>query len=351
MYATFFVVAALYFALRLSSSKRQLGDALLAGTATGLAFVSKYPAVLVAVPVVLTLFTARVSLWVRMRLLLASAVASVVAAVAAMPALVLRLPEVISQARGAAGFYQTHAIGSFWNQAISRAEWDQPLDYPELGMTYVLLTAAGVVVGLVDRKTARSVGIWVFYAALTVLFLLQFPFRPFRNMLPLVPLTCVACAVLFVRIRSLVFRPWLVEAVAVVIVFVLFGPALVSYAENRLRCVDSRVEVMDWLLTNREPGDTIVFHPGVAFLPSEIGRLAGRGEVGRRPGAETDFFVVGLLPEAGGDPLALTPSEEPSGGYVLQAEFGEDETPSDPGFWRRNRQAIRIFARARAVGL
>jgi len=62
-----------------------------------------------------------------------------------MPALTLRTSAVLSGLREMNTIYGFQEIGSYWDQAVNRAEWDLPVLHPEVGIVFLLLLVAGLV--------------------------------------------------------------------------------------------------------------------------------------------------------------------------------------------------------------
>ena len=153
--AAFFVVATLLCAELARRGDRLRGWAAAAGACAGLAGACKYPAVLVAVPAGLALLMACKPWRERALALLLASAAGAGALAIAMPALVLRTREVIVALRDDSAWYEGVVQGSYWAQAVHRAEWDLPLEHPELGLPLLLLAAAGLAVGLADPRWGR----------------------------------------------------------------------------------------------------------------------------------------------------------------------------------------------------
>lgn len=352
-WATLFVLAALYCAEGAVRGGRPYRGALLAGVMTGFAFASKYPAVLVAVAVGATLLRVEGEWRPRVRCLEIAALAALAAAALAMPALVTNRQGVLTDTARQAVYYAGQTEGSYWDQAVRRAEWDQPLEGPEMGAAFLAWAALGWLAALCDRRDRRfrpTVLAWTLYAAATALVLSRYSYRPFRNLLPLVPLACVLAALLVVRVRERVpRRVWVdlwIEPAAAVLAGLLLLPGALAYARGRAGLVDSRVQAVDWAREHAAGGDPVLVSQELAVVRSEIARLGGRGVVldeqdarkrlRRRGGFELVVTGAGTgLPGL----IAAGGTREP---YELAARFGET-----PGVthWRGNRQAVLVFRR------
>ncbi|HEV8631874.1 MAG TPA: glycosyltransferase family 39 protein, partial [Thermoanaerobaculia bacterium] len=140
--AACFAVAALFFAEGARAGEHPRRDALLAGTMAGLAGASKYPVALVVLPVGLAAALALPSWRERILRLGLAAGAALLAAAVAMPALVLRPAAVAAGLHEMDVIYTHQPAGSYWQQAFQRAEWDLPLEHPEVGFAFAALTVA-----------------------------------------------------------------------------------------------------------------------------------------------------------------------------------------------------------------
>lgn len=357
-FAALFALACFYFADRVRTSSRPAVDAALAGLMAGFAFTSKYPAVAAAAGAGLIFLLGERSVREKVRLLALAAVVAVAGTVAAMPALVLRPREVWEMIERQATFYRNPSPAPLWKQALVRAEWDLPYERPELGAVFLLLAAAGVILGLKDRRLARTVAGWLVFGAVSLAFFLSQGFQPFRNILPLVPLACVAVSFVFAEIRKPLGRlPWsgwprLLDAAAVLLVLAWFGLPLANAARERTRLVDSRVQAVDWLAARVKPGDTVLVVSELAFLPSELDRLKCRVLVRRWDRAVSmagrrrpEYVVAGRLRRIGGAAVNAARHALLRSRYDLPARFGEEVTIARPGLWHGNRQVVFVMQR------
>lgn len=353
-FAAMFAVACLYCTERTRASGRPL-DALAAGAMAGLAFASKYPAILGALSFALTIGLARRE---RFRLWACGAAGAVGAALLAMPALVLVPHQVVAGIQRQAALYANRTSIPLWRQAFERAEWDLPYDGPELGWIFLALAAAGLAVALRDRQIRPSALGWTLFAAASLILYTRQGYQPFRNLLPLLPIACVAVAVLFQKLPR---RRW-ADAAPFLLIAALFAPAVVGFARERSRLEDSRTQTIDWLSRRSvpaEPGQLVLVLDHLAFLQSELDRLPGSAvevhpweTLQRRLGhRRAKYLVITRMDTLEGRPL-LGPEDLAAIAerYVLRAEFGEDTPTPYPGRWHGNRQAIQIFERKPVAG-
>ena len=125
-----------------------------------------------------------------------------------MPALVLRTEAVLHGLRTMDLVYGIQEMGSYWDQAIRRAEWDLPLCHPEIGIVLLILPARGSRGPAGPPLVGRGRRLAPFRDHHRLL-VAPYKFRAFRNLLSLVPLACALAALLYawVRERRLSSRP------------------------------------------------------------------------------------------------------------------------------------------------
>lgn len=360
-WAALFVLATLLFTERLRTAGRSApghpgGNALGAGAMTGLVFASKYPAVLVGIVPVWILLRGGRPWREKLRLLLLLAAGAAVAAVAALPGLLFH-PGAVRDAIQRQGelYRELPSPAPLWRQVLVRAEWDLPYDHPEIGAVFLLIALAGLIAALRDHDLAPAAQSWALYAAATILLLSRQSFQPFRNLLPLVAPACILAALLWVRLRGRLnppHGPLRVDAAGLLLIAVLFVHPLADYVRGRLHLRDSRTEAVDWLAPRLRPGDRVLVVRELQIQPAELARLPGRIDLrpwsralkglGRRP---TRFLLASAPPQEGPGSLAPGERETLLQAYEVRARFGETPTPSDPGWWRGNRQTVYVLER------
>jgi 4-amino-4-deoxy-L-arabinose transferase-like glycosyltransferase len=355
-YATFFVLACLYFTDRARTSSRPGLESLAAGAMAGLAFASKYPAVSVLSAFALTMILERISWTERIRRGVLAGAGAVLGAIAGMPAVVLHPRDVLGAIHTQAVIYAHLKTEVLWKQAFLRAEWDIPYNRPELGFTYLALAAAGVALALWDRRLRGTVCGWLLFTAVCLVLYGRQSFQAFRNLLPLVPLACIAVTILYARIRERLRRPLWADAAAVALVILLYGIPLAGYARERLSMVDPRKEAVDWLVANTGPQHTVLFVRELAFVKSEAARLRSHPVLRRWAQAlpsirarRPHFIVAGVLQKEGRDPIDIAAIPMVRRGYKLRARFGVYPTPANEGWWRGNQQIIYVLERKAKV--
>src|SRR5262249_55360141 len=120
----------------------------------------------------------------------------------------------------------------------------------ELGFVYILLAAIGLVGALTERQWASTIWGWLALVSVSLILFGHYPYQPFRNLLPVVPLASIAVALLYVRVRERVGRSGWVDAVGFIALVWILAVPMVGYAWERLHVVDSRTTAMDWLGVN-----------------------------------------------------------------------------------------------------
>ena len=348
-YATLFAVLACLSAVA-ARRPEQLARVAVAGACAGWAAVSKYPAGLVGLAVVVVFSLAPWPRRERLRAVALAAASGAVAAVLGMPAL-LRDPQgVWERMRWQAGRY-ARATPTYTQQVFDRAEWDVPLEAPELGLPFVLLALAGLAALLARRGARRAVAGQLLFAALLVAVHVRFPFQAFRNLLPVAALACVwaggAAAWLAERTR----RPGPVAAGAAALLALLFLPADLRFARERAVVVDSRRQAVDWLAAHGGASRKVLqaeapFHPReLARLPRAYAAPLDRLVAASRRG-EPRWLVLADLQRGPGRPL-ITKEQLAvvARAYRLRATFGHHGRPVLPGRSRGNALRLTVWER------
>jgi hypothetical protein len=366
IYATFFVLAALLAAERLRDSEHPGRMAALAGALIGLAAMSKYTTALVCLPVALALVLSAPAWGRRLRLLALAAGAAALAAVIAMPGLVLRTGAVLRDLHTQSFLYSTMQQGSYWDQAFVRAEWDQPIAAPELGFAYTALAALGLLAALAERRQARAAAGWLLLGGAFGLVLAPYPYRPFRNLLPFVPLLAVLTAFLYAWLRRNATRTTrrplaaglAVDLAAALLPLVLFGAALYAYDAERLRVQDSRTLTVQWLSTHARPGDAVLVASELMILPIQLDTLQARTVVTSwtswrqlmREGTYR-FVVLGNFALPGPRLIPAHFWQVLLSLYEFKATFGQRSSLSSDSLYvsRGNRQPIFLLERRSAT--
>lgn len=353
-FATFFALASIYFAERLRTStepRASMRFAALAGVAAGLAAASKYTIASVIAATIVIIITLKVPAARKLKLLAISAAGSVVAGVCAIPVLVLQPAKLLHELRLLREtYYSVTSPHGYWVTALF--PW-------EMGLPLVLASLAGVALMFARRDTRVSAASWIAFGCLLIIPLLPYPQRPFRNLLPLVPLACIAAGVLFSspadwfpRHRRAA-RAAQFLGVALAIVIALPGARLSRHwIYDRLSRVDSRVQAVDWLRGNTRPDERILAISELVILPAEWKRLSARvREVSWTAAMQVlatehfDYIVSGEMELFGTKDLvpydqSWNDSMSP---LPIAASFGTARTPIYAHHWRLTDQ--RIFIR------
>jgi hypothetical protein len=352
----FFALAALFFAEGARDGNHPRRDAALAGAMTGLAAATKYPAVLICLPVALAILLAPAAWAEKLRRLLLAGGAAVAALLLAMPAFVLRPANVMAAAHEMSQTYGTQEIGEYWQQAVHRAEWDLPLEHPELGFVFLVLVAGGIVVALRDRRWSRSAWGWLLFAIATGLLVAPYKFRAFRNLLPLVPLGCVLAALLYAEARRRLSRPFRqvsLDLAAALLPLILFAPAVYRYTASQFRLEDSRTAAVRWLARHARPDERILISEELAFQPGRLDRLPNETAVRSWEKAWSriwkrrfHYLVLGEIATPEGQPLILPSMREwILQNYRLEATFGSEKGLPGPFLLKGNHQIIYVLRR------
>lgn len=351
-YAAIFVLACIGLTEGTRTSRRPGLISFFAGAMAGLAFASKYPSVIVIVAFAVTTLLLPIAGRERLRRLALAAAGLVVAALLAMPAIRLAPRDAYASLTREAHFYGNVASPPLWRQALRRAEWDIPFGRAELGFVFTAAAAAGMVLGLRDRTLRATFWGWCAFAGVALTLYGTRTFQPFRNLLPLVPLACVAVALLFVRIRDRVRRKVWIDATALAWLLLVFVLPLAAYARDRRALRDPRREAVDWLTKNVRPGDEILVVHDLGILEQEVHRLPANtkvrwweqveSEVGTAP---PTFIVGGVRTNVDGSLVDAADLPAVRGAYVLRFRAGNRPTVPLRSWWRGNDQIVEVLER------
>ena len=351
-FAAFFVTACLVLTERTSDARRPGIVSLAAGAMAGAAFASKYPAALVLAAFLATTLLLRLPAREILRRLALAVVGFGLAVAVGMPGAILQFGEVVGALRYQLEAYAGIPWAGLWRQALVRAEADIPYAHPELGIGFVALALGGLVLGLRDRKTRAAAAGWCVYAGASLLLFGTRSFKPFRNVLPLVPVACVCAALFYEALRRRLARPGSIDALALAGVLATLGVPLASYSWRRHELRDSRVLAVDWLVAHSGSADRVLVIRDLGVLDQELARVRAAGgpakawleEAGPRIAADAPRFVVA------GDQLrfdgsTLRAQEIPAiaSGYGIRYAAGIRPTPPSRAWWRENDERIYVF--------
>ena len=358
--ATFFVVAALYFCQRLriaaeaTNNASAWRNAAFAGIASGLAFGGKFTAGAVSVAVLVTIVTLSTARKTKPTLILISGAGLFVGGFCGVPAAVLHPEKIIGELKYITTFYQTiRSEQGYWQAAFSAEEIGAPL---------MIAGLAGVGWMLWDRATRKVALSWIAFALILFLGFASSSFKPFRNLLPLVPLLCVAgamfCVWLAEFLKTRVQRPVSVSvavtALTLVIAFSL-AHSSVRHVQLRMQRIDTRVRAIDWLHRHATKEQTVLGLNEMAILPAEWNRVAARTRVVSWFEAADllererfDYIVSGEFnlsraPDPNAWAAQLERWKSKTSALPIEASFGQVPTPVVPYFWRTNDQRILIL--------
>ena len=351
-YAALFVVACLITTDASRTLPRPGLLSFLAGFFSGCAFASKYPAAIVIVGFGITTVLQLIPWRERVRRCALAAAGLLAGSACAMPAIIAHPGDVYNAIHGQAVAYSASQSPNLWQQAVKRAEWDVPYSGSELGAVYLGLAVVGFGLALFDRRWAPTVWGWLAFIATSLVLYGCQRFQPFRNLLPMVPLACVAVAFLYVRVRQHFARPVWADSVGVVALLVFLAAPVVSYAWERMHVVDSRTEVIDWLVANTGPQDKLLVLRELGFVNSELARLPSPATVqwwrdAQQAIAESPprYVIAGILMQDATAPIDIAAESSIEAEYVLRSRIGTEPTLPSPLWWRGNREIIYIFER------
>jgi len=352
-FATFFALLALCFCERMrSDASSNVANAVAAGLAAGLAFASKYTAAAVFIAVLAAIFALPVARSSRARFGLLASVGLLIGVAMGAPATIFNLPGVLRDiAVTAANYGIINSVPGYFGQAVSASE---------LGWPLAVAGSAGI--GFMLRhKTTRSTAVgWILFAALLLAVFVGRPFQAFRNLLPLVPLFCIAAAITFSQLIYWAGRGahrWLRYAATIALIggcLFSIGFSSFRHVQRRMAHRDTRILAIDWLQQHARKDERILGIRELAILPAEWKRIAGKVTVvSWREAADllereqfdcvvTGEFNLRYLPDADRLSAYLARWKEKAASLPVQADFGVVVTPVVPYLWRTNDERILI---------
>ena len=225
-----------------------------------------------------------------------------------------------------------------------------------------LLIAGGLGIALMlSKRAARNATLsWLGFVVLLVGAIAWPSFQPFRNLLSVAPLLCIAAAFLFDRVWFWFERRHLRYGVPVVLgMIALFTLPLAwssaVYLNARLDHTDSRIQAIDWLRQHAGKGATILGIRELAILPAEWQRIPAHAVVVPWFGAAEllqqqpfDYLVTGDFDlRFVSDPAPWSAYRERWLNQIsdmpAQARFGVVPPPVVPYLWRTNDERVVIL--------
>ena len=352
-FATFFALLSLYFCERIRSNNGRVAlNAVVAGLAAGLAFASKYTAAAVFVAGLPIVWFRLATIGVRFRLIGLALVGLLLGIGLGTPWTLLHWRAAMEHvSETAANYWIIESKPGYFGQAVAAAE-----------VSWIL--ALGGSVGLIQmfrEKSTRTTALgWMLFAISLLAPFVGKPFQPFRNLVPLVPLFCMAAAIAFAQLidvtrghrqaRGFAIATALIGAAVVTCVVASFRPL-----QWRMTHRDSRVQAIDWLLQHAAPGERILGVRELAILPAEWKRLTANTTV--VSWCETldlvereqfDYIVAGdydlrNVPDFAVASACLARWKEKTVSTTRVAEFGSGPTFIVPYLWHTNDERIVIL--------
>ena len=353
-FAAFFALLAIYFSGRIRPNDKLSGAlAAVAGLAAGLAFASKYTAGAVFAALLALIWALPAAKKIRLRLGLIAIGGLLFGIAMGAPATFSKWATVMRDvAITAANYYVIESSPGYFGQAVSTLELSWPL---------AIAGCAGVVL-MLRRRPSRSMAIsWLLFAMLLLAPFVTRPFQPFRNLLPLVPLFCIAAAIAFSDLLDWARqgkRRWLRATAAIALIsgctitlaFSLFHPLRQRMAQR-----DSRVQAIDWLQQHITGKQSVLGIRELAILPAEWRRLGATvtvvslSEAAELPQRDRfDYVVTGEFdlrhaPDPEHASASLARWKQTIAPLAAQAEFGEGPAFVVPYLWRSNNERIVIL--------
>jgi hypothetical protein len=344
--AAFFVVLALLAAERaIVLDDHELGWAVLAGAAIGCALTTKYPAALVAIPVVLRIGGGLATWRARSRAIGCVVASAGAAVIVTMPGLLVDTGKVLEWVRIQSENYSV-PTPSLWSQAARVAEWDTGYASAEIGVPLLLLLLVATLIALLVRASRAAAACWALFALLLCALHSSYHFQAFRNLVPAVLPGLALAGISFGWLRRRTSYPRVWTAGMSVLPLALFAPTVVAYTHERAQLVDSRVDALKWIAERSSHDDRIWVAREAGILSSEMRRrLAAQVVVEpkalAREQVASDAFRFVVLPRSEGDDLS--PGGDSGPPWSLAATFGEQAGAAEPWRYRGNRPQLLVF--------
>jgi hypothetical protein len=352
-FATFFVLLTLYFCEQFRSNKsRIIAWTAASGFAAGMAFACKYPAGAVFIAVIANICMLPAGSGMRVRLTLVTMAGLSFGILSGAPATIFHWRSVVRDVAVTAANYRImESKPGYFGQAVMNSE---------LGWIVVLAGCAGLALLLRQKSTRSSALGWLLFAVALLAPFLGKPFQPFRNLLPLAPLFCIAAAIAISQAVDWT-RNRVGSGIGVAMCVLLLSAAIVTGSlaslpllQHRIAHRDSRLQAIDWLQQHVTKSDRVLGVRELAILPAEWKRLTADTAVVSWCEAldllernEFDYVVTGEFdPRNAPDPAAasacLARWKEKNAALPAIVEFGSGPTFIVPYLWHTNDERILI---------
>ena len=352
-FATFFALLALYFCERMrSNALLRITNAIAAGVAAGLAFASKYTAGAVFIAVLAAIVAMPGARSFRVRFGLLASIGLLIGIAVGAPATIFNLAGVRRDiAVTSANYGIINSVPGYFGQSVSASE---------LGWPLAIAGCIGIVLMFRENLTRWTALGWTLFAGLLLAVFIGRPFQAFRNLLPLVPLLCIAAAVAFSQLIRWARRGS--HLLRYPVTLALIGGCLVSagfssfrHVQQRMAHRDTRIQAIDWLQQHAGNRERVLGIRELAILPAEWKRIAANLTVVSWSEAadllereQFDYVVTGefnlrYAPDAERLSASLARWKSRTAPFSVQADFGAVVTPIVPYLWRTNDERIRIL--------
>jgi hypothetical protein len=259
------------------------------------------------------------------------------------PAIILQPAKVLAELGLVAQLYRTVQLPQdYWHAALAEGELGWPLVTCGLG---------GLVTMLFARRLRPVALGWILFAGLLLLPLVRYKHQPIRNLLPLVPLLCVAAAILLASRQVLggALQRGRVPALAMTAMAAAISIKAFTlsshYVRDRVSRVDTRVQAIDWLAAHARAGERVLALRELVFVPAELARIPAEvREVSILEGSTAlatgryDYILDAEIEYGAFDNADSTKRIDESKNAVtvapIVAVVGTDATPLLPAFWR-----------------
>jgi hypothetical protein len=218
---------------------------------------------------------------------------------------------------------------------------DQLVLPQEAGWPFALVGAAGLLRILRSPHPRDHFRPWILFLTIFTALYFFFDYQPLDNLLPILPLLCLAAATVFLGTEPPEKKPsivsWLLIGGLCVVLALHCAPLVLNLANQQ----DSRSEAVQYLAATATAKDVIVVEKELAIHPAELAQLSSKIIelpatilLARLDGSKSSIVI-------GSSKLS---SELRLRGYCAKASFGYTPKLDSPKKWRSSKQQVDIWA-------
>jgi len=266
---TFFILLVVWFCLKIFDKKNWTGY-ILAGLFTGLAIATKYPAVIVALTIVVAHILSEPWRWISVKKLLVSGAASVLGFFIGSPFLFFSIGRVVNDVAKAAPSYSLGATGGGFIQQL--VYYFQGPVIQSLTVGGLVFAGIGIILCIASRRKIQR--LLIVFPIAFILFIASFSLRYTRYIIPVIPFLCIfsayTCCWLGEKIGKR-WKPWFGRLLCFFLVIGIVTPLVKAdiLRGQKLSLPDTRTIAHEWVLNNIPQGSKLLVEVYTPELPRE----------------------------------------------------------------------------------